>query len=165
MRLIPYADEHLWLSLALEEDTEAMKNLGGPRPREAILKVHPRRVAEADGLGLFLVIIPDEGNRPAGTIGIWESEHEGSKIYEMGWMLLPEFHGRGIATEAGRMVLERARADPLIDAVYAFPGSDNGASNAICRKLGFEKVGETDVDFSGRMLHVNSWRLDLSAER
>ncbi|MEO8458013.1 MAG: GNAT family N-acetyltransferase [Chloroflexota bacterium] len=162
MRLIPYTDEHLALSLALEEDPVAMKHIGGPRPREEILKVHPTRVKTSAELGLYLVVAPDDSDEPMGSMGIWETEHNGEKTYEMGWMLLPAFHGRGIATEAGRMLLAKARRNPAIKEVWAFPGQDNAASNAICRKLGFDLVGKSDVSFSGRQLHCNDWRLDMS---
>jgi RimJ/RimL family protein N-acetyltransferase len=159
MRLIPYADEHLSLSLAMETDAAVMEHLGGPREREAILKVHAKRVETSAHLPYMVIL---ENEEPAGTIGIFESEHEGRRIYEMGWMLLPRFHGRGLATEAGREVLALARADPQIAVVYAYPATDNPASNAISRKLGFEKDGEIDIEFSGRPLHVAAWRIDLS---
>ncbi|HVA66348.1 MAG TPA: GNAT family N-acetyltransferase [Elusimicrobiota bacterium] len=48
---------------------------------------------------------------PAGVIGIWDAELKGEPISEMGWMILPAFRGRGVATKAGRMVLERARSE------------------------------------------------------
>jgi RimJ/RimL family protein N-acetyltransferase len=163
MRLVPYSDEHLALSLAIECDPETMKYLGGARPREAVIEVHKRRVAIAAAGALYFVIVPDQSERPAGSIGIWESDHEGEKIHEMGWTILPEFQGRGLATEAGRLIMERARAQPSISAVYAFPGIDNAASNAICRKLGFEMLSECDIEYSGRKLRCNNWRIDVSA--
>jgi RimJ/RimL family protein N-acetyltransferase len=160
MRLVPYGEEHLALSLAMETNPEVMEHLGGPREREAIVKVHPKRV-ETAASGLPYLVIVDDSDEPAGTIGIFESEHDGAKIYEMGWMLLPRYQGRGLATEAGRRVIELARADPKIDVVHAYPATDNPASNAICRKLGFEKIGEIDIEFSGRPLHVADWRIDV----
>ncbi len=163
MRLRPYGEEDFDLSLAIETDAETMKYLGGARPREDVINAHRVRVATAAAPGaLYFTVIPDEGERAAGSIGIWETEHGGEKIHEMGWSLLPEFHGRGLATAAGREVLALARRDPGISAVHAFPGADNGPSNAICRKLGFELVGEYDIVFSGRPLRCNHWRIDVS---
>jgi RimJ/RimL family protein N-acetyltransferase len=41
---------------------------------------------------------------------------------------------------------------------------DNAASNALCRKLGFVLVGETDVEYPpGHMMRCNDWRIDLTA--
>jgi RimJ/RimL family protein N-acetyltransferase len=42
---------------------------------------------------------------------------------------------------------------------------DNQASNAICRKLGFELVDVEEYEYpkgSGNILRCNDWRLDLS---
>jgi RimJ/RimL family protein N-acetyltransferase len=60
-----------------------------------------------------------------------------------------------MATEEGRF-----------GAVFAFPSPANEASNAICRRLGFELLGEADMEYPpGRMGRWNVWRLDLAAER
>ena len=40
---------------------------------------------------------------------------------------------------------------------------DNVASNVLCRRLGFELLGEEDVEYpKGGMMRSNAWRLDLS---
>jgi hypothetical protein len=35
------------------------------------------------------------------------------------------------------------RAEPKFTHVHAFPGVTNAPSNALCRKLGFENLGES----------------------
>ena len=48
--------------------------------------------------------------------------------------------------------------------LYAYPSIDNGPSNAICRKLGFEIVGVTEYEYppdSGTIMRCNDWRLEL----
>jgi RimJ/RimL family protein N-acetyltransferase len=46
--------------------------------------------------------------------------------------------------------------------VYAFPSVDNAPSNAICRKVGFELLGEKDFEYPpGNPLRCNEWRFDL----
>jgi RimJ/RimL family protein N-acetyltransferase len=48
----------------------------------------------------------------------------------------------------------------------AFPSVDNGASNAICRKLGFELLGELEFEYPpghGRVMLTNDWRFDLAS--
>ena len=103
----------------------------------------------------------------AGWVGYWEHEREGESleicvsgprvanapyaggraIYEMGWSVLPEFQGRGVAGEATRLALEAARATDGPRTVHAFPMPENGPSNAICRKLGFTLLGEVEFEF------------------
>jgi RimJ/RimL family protein N-acetyltransferase len=42
----------------------------------------------------------------------------------------------------------------------------NEASNAICRKLGFELLGEEDFEYPpGNPIRCNDWRLDLATPR
>lgn len=161
MKLLPYRDEDLWLSEALELDPVVMAELGGPRPRADIEAVHQRRIEGAVPGTMWLKIVPEEDGEAAGTIGIWESEWRGAPIHETGWMLLPRYQGRGLASEALGLLLERARADPRFDQLHAFPGTTNAPSNALCRKFGFELLGEHPVEFAGRPLVCNHWRLEL----
>jgi hypothetical protein len=41
---------------------------------------------------------------------------------------------------------------------------DNPPSNAVCRKAGFELLGETEFEYPpGRLMRSNDWRIDLTA--
>lgn len=58
---------------------------------------------------------------------------------EMGWMIAPEHHGKGLATEALTAMLDWAsKALPHEDCV-CFISDDNAASIALARKVGFVK--------------------------
>ena len=78
-------------------------------------------------------------------------------------MVLPAFQGRGVASGALSLLLERARSEPRFERVHAFPGVTNGPSNALCRKFGFSHTEESEVEFRGRPLKVNHWELDVSS--
>jgi RimJ/RimL family protein N-acetyltransferase len=79
--------------------------------------------------------------------------------------VLPEFQGQGVATQGAAAVLERARADGTHRFIHAFPSVGNGASNAVCRKLGFALQEEVDFEFPpGHFMRCNDWRLDLFAD-
>lgn len=165
MRLRLYADEDMWLTEAMECDPQVMAHLGGPLTPADIPPIHKRRVVHTDDPGGYFVIIPDESTGAVGTVGIWPLDWNGTTIYETGWMLLPAFQGRTIASEALAMVLDSAKADPRIDAVHAFPNVENPASNAICRKFGFELLGRADGGYRGEPFETNHWRLDMSTYR
>jgi RimJ/RimL family protein N-acetyltransferase len=77
-------------------------------------------------------------------------------------MVLPEFQGRGIASEALRLIVERAQSHPRFDRIHAFPGISNAPLNALCRRARFAHVEECDVRFRDRPLQVNHWELDVS---
>lgn len=46
--------------------------------------------------------------------------------------------------------------------LHAYPSIDNPPSNALCRKLGFELMGEYDFEYPpGHQMRCNDWRFDL----
>jgi RimJ/RimL family protein N-acetyltransferase len=78
--------------------------------------------------------------------------------------VLPAHQGRGIAGRATALALEHAGAGGRRRFVHAFPSVENSASNAICRKLGFELLEERDFEYPpGHWMRCNDWRLDLRA--
>jgi RimJ/RimL family protein N-acetyltransferase len=147
----------------METDPVVMAELGGPVPREEIPALHRRRLDGAATHPWWLVVVTDDGES-AGTIGIWETQHDGSVIHETGWMLLAAFHGRGLASAALGLLLERARAEPRFEQLHAFPRVSNPASNALCRKFGFELLGEEDGGYRDATLRVNHWVLTLRSD-
>ena len=162
---MPYSDEDLDLTIALECDPEMMRELGGPANRADIPRVHRRRVESVANGEWWFTIVPKPPGPPAGTIGIWDSTFKGAPIHEVGWMVLPEFHGRGIASQALGLILSRARSEQQFARIHAFPGVTNVPSNALCRKFGFTRTEECEVKFRDRPLRVNHWQLDVSGSR
>lgn len=160
MKLVDYTDDDLAFSVAIETDPAVMAELGGARPIDAIERVHPKRITGAAD-GLWLKIVSD-GGEDAGQIGIWRSEHAGEEIWEAGWMLLAEFHGRGLGSDALGELIARLREVGAYDVIHAFPGATNGPSNGLCHKYGFECLGEIEVDFRGEPFRCNHWRLALA---
>jgi RimJ/RimL family protein N-acetyltransferase len=161
MDLVAYTDSDLALTEAMETDPEVMKELGGPRPAAEIPKTHRRRLDSIANGNWWLKIVPEPDRPAVGTIGIWPTTWQGEEIHEIGWMLLPAFHGRGLGGSALGLLLSRARADPHFNSVHAFPGVSNGASNGLCRKFGFSLIEECDVEYADRALRCNHWELAL----
>jgi RimJ/RimL family protein N-acetyltransferase len=144
----------------MQTDPAVMSELGGPVPHEEIPAAHRRRL---DGVATdpWWFVIVTERDESVGEIGIWESEHDGSVVHETGWTLLAAFHGRGLATAGLGLLLDRAREEPRFEQLHAWPGVSNAASNALCRKFGFELLGEEDGGYRDATLRVNHWVLTL----
>jgi RimJ/RimL family protein N-acetyltransferase len=145
-------------------DPVMMAELGGPLPREGLADKVARdaRDAAAD-TSWIKMIIPDESAPEvvAGSLSLWSHHVDGGDSYsEIGWMVLPEFQGRGIARTAVRELLKLAADRGRWGLVHAFPATGNGPSNGICRSLGFTLQGEQDVTFAGRVLRSNHWFID-----
>ncbi|MEU6882825.1 GNAT family N-acetyltransferase [Streptomyces sp. NPDC046712] len=168
VRLEPWSEEDFGLLRAMNAP-ELMEHLGGPETEKALVERHERYVrlsADRTSAGLMfrIVLLPEEV--VVGSIGFWKQTWDGEPVYETGWMVLPGFQGRGVATAATRAVAELARAERTHRFLHAFPSTDNGASNAVCRKAGFELLGERAFEYPpGHPLRCNDWRLDLEALR
>jgi RimJ/RimL family protein N-acetyltransferase len=154
VRLEKWADGDFSLLAALNGDPDMMRFLGGPESQEKLVERQAKY--EKQGSGMFKIMLGDEA---VGSVGYWEREGAG---FETGWAVLPAFQGRGIATAATALALERAREERRHRFIHAYPSVENPASNAICRKLGFELLGSQDFEYPpGNQLRCNDWRLEL----
>ena len=159
----PWGEDDLPLLHRLLGDPAMTEHLGGPESPEKIEERHGRYLAGDVSAKMFKVVDASTGES-VGSVGYWERESHEGQVWETGWMVLPEFQGRGIATVATAQVIDRCRAERTHRYLYAYPSVDNGASNAICRKLGFELLGAEDFEYpkgSGNIMRCNDWRLDL----
>jgi RimJ/RimL family protein N-acetyltransferase len=139
---------------------EMMKHLGGIETPPQILARHERYLHRAQGSSMFTVRI--YGDVVVGTIGFWEREWQREEVYETGWMILPQHGRRGIATAAAITIVAYAKAEGRHRSMHAFPSVDNTASNAVCRKAGFTKLGEYTFEYpKGHFMRCNDWRVDL----
>lgn len=166
MRLRDVEPGDLGVYIRMRCDPVMTAELGGPLPRDGIEAKVARDAREAaQDTAWIKMIVPDEAEPGvvAGSVTLWSHDDEedgGSPMSEIGWMVLPEFQGRGIAKAAVRMLLAEARDQDRWGPVHAFPKTTNGPSNGICRALGFRLVAEKDFPFAGRILRVNHWVID-----
>jgi RimJ/RimL family protein N-acetyltransferase len=160
--LRPWAEGDLWLLRRLLGEPEMTRFLGGPESPEAIESRHRRYLAaDPETHGLYAVTV-EPGAEPVGWVGFWESEVDGEPAWECGWSVLPEAQGRGVATAATTQLIAEASRRRRHRWLIASPSVDNVASNALCRTLGFESRGETEVEYpKGRQMRSVDWRRDL----
>lgn len=142
---------------------EVRDHTGGPETDEQVVARHERYVR---GHGprsgrMFTVVLPD--GRKVGSVGYWERVWHDVPVYELGWAILPDHQGRGLATAATLAALADACARGRHRWAHAYPSVGNAASNAVCRKAGFTLLGPTDFEYPpGRLMRSNDWRLDLA---
>jgi RimJ/RimL family protein N-acetyltransferase len=162
VRIEPWSAGDLPLLERLVGDPAMMEHLGGPESRAKIAERHARYLVEAVKDPQFRIV---EGDRPVGWVGYWERAWREQEVYEIGWSVLREFQGRGIATAATELAIARARSAPGVRFMHAFPSVGNPPSNAICRKLGFTLLEACEFEFPpGKQMLCNDWRLDLLAD-
>ena len=159
--LEPWGIGDLPLLQRLLGDPAMTEHLGGPETPEQLAKRQARY--ERPGSRMFK-IVDEPTSEGVGWVGYWERTWHGEPVYEIGWSVLSEFQGRGIAGAATRQAIAIAEAEQKHRFVHAFPSVDNAPSNAICRRLGFTLVEECDVEYPpGSLMRCNDWRLELRA--
>ena len=158
VRLRPVTRSDLPLFEAELCDPVMMEHINGPLSAEQARETLERQLA--DDVWSY-VIATDDGD--AGSVVLWTNDRGESEI---GWMVLPPFQGRGLGKAATAELLARADRDGRWGGIHAFPAVTNGASNAICRSLGFDLVApELEFEFSGQTLVCNHWRREPQDSR
>jgi RimJ/RimL family protein N-acetyltransferase len=171
VRLVPWTEEDFPLLVRLNAP-EMTEHLGGPETPEKLEARQKRYVAAAKSgiirdsgaayaAYVFKTVLEPEGVG-VGGVNFWDRDWKGEAVYEMGWGVLPEYQGRGIASASVAQAIHLARATKRKQAVHAFPSVENPPSNGICRKLGFVLLGATQFEYpKGHWMLCNDWRLAL----
>ncbi|HEX3330170.1 MAG TPA: GNAT family N-acetyltransferase [Gaiellales bacterium] len=161
--LEPWGRGDLPLLERLLGDPRMTEHLGGPESPEQLRERQAKYERAQAGDRMFKIVEVASG-AGVGSVGFWMKEWRGGEVYEVGWMVVPEFQSRGIAVAATARAIELARDDGRHRFMHAFPSVDNVPSNAICRKLGFELLEACDFEYpEGHWMTCNDWRLDLRA--
>lgn len=136
----------------LDSNPEVMKYIGVKpvtkleESEETINKI--RKQYQENGIARWAVI-EKESNLLIGWSGLkllTEPINGFKNVYELGYRFLPEFWGKGYATEAGKAVLDYGFNEINLEVIYACADIENLDSNKILKdKLGFESHG-TFVD-------------------
>lgn len=159
LNLDPWRPEDL-VVLESANTAEMTRFLGGPEDARDLAARHAEYLgfAENDSGAMFRILADGE---PVGYAGWWREEHDGEPAYEIGCAVMPEWQGRGVATEALRRVvrLAAARGDAP---VVGYANAENEASNSLCRRLGFELRGAGLFPSDDGGTTVNVWMLDVS---
>jgi GNAT superfamily N-acetyltransferase len=105
-----------------------------------LLKAHEAGLYQ-EAWGAYAIVLRAEGVA-VGGVGFHGAPRAGS--CEIGYDLVPPARGRGIATEAARLVTAFALTQPGVECVVAHTEPGNVASQEVLRRAGFERDGETE---------------------
>jgi RimJ/RimL family protein N-acetyltransferase len=154
VRLEPWGPGDHGLLSRLLGDPAMMTHLGGPESAQKIAERQARYEADPNQLKILV------DGEPAGWVGSWPRPSEDEGALELGWSVLPEMQGRGVARAATAAMIERIRAEQPGARLYAYPSVDNAASNALCHTLGFTLVGTDEYEYPpGHTMRCNDWAL------
>jgi RimJ/RimL family protein N-acetyltransferase len=143
--------------MAMEERVAGMTGTW-PHPLpddEAEKRIFRMRKSNAEGQGLALALVMKGGPQQLfGTIGgSFEREggpEAGGRNFGFGYMLAPEFWGRGLMTEAAIAYADLIFAVTTAEALWATAMQRNPASCRVLEKAGFRLMGTREEVFTAR---------------
>ena len=139
---------------ALHRDAEVMAELGGVRSDAETSRSLARTLGHWDTHGFGVWMLRLQGSEPwIGRVVLrWLSSGTIDDV-EIGFALLPDHWGRGLATEAGRFCLETARTGLGLRTLVGVTTPENLASRRVLEKLGLRYESEVVVERTTCLLH------------
>lgn len=125
----------------LRSNPETMKYI--PRPLvtnydEALahIKMMEDKIETNEGINWAITLKGDD--KMLGVIGHYRIKPEHYRA-EVGYMILPEYHGKGITTEAVQCVVDYGFNTMQLHSIEGVIDPENGASEKVLQKCGFVK--------------------------
>ena len=108
--------------------------------------VHVRQERMADGIGIDWCVADLETDRALGSVLVFSRSGAIGDTAELGYQFFPSARGRGAAKEAARLAVRHALTPTSegglgVRRMVAETASDNEASNAVLRAVGFIEFG------------------------
>ena len=165
LRLRPHRRDDFPACIALWADPYVTRYIGGrPLTREEVWARFLRYAGSWHWLGFGYWAVEELSSAQfVGELGYAQNERTfdpslalvdgaGRTMPEVGWILAPQFHGKGYATEAARRALDYAFTDMGRDVVISLIRPANVRSAQVARRLGY--VHARDVELLGSTANV-----------
>ena len=132
------------LARAALEDREGLERALGARvppewPGADFARMLPR-IARASAAPFTRLIIHGDDRTVIGESG-FHGPPDGTGAVEIGYSIIPEYRGRGLASEAAQSLIEEAFTNPGVNRVVAECLDDNAPSLRVLEKLGMRRSG------------------------
>ena len=121
--LEPWDSGDLSLLQRLMGDPRMTEHLGGPESPDKLRERQDRYEHLKGGDRMFKIVDVASG-AGVGSVGFWTKEWRDEQVYEVGWAVVPEFQGRGIAVAATAQAIELAKRDDMHRFMHAIPNID-----------------------------------------
>ena len=137
-------EAHLDDLVRMDRDPRIMKTLGGVRTEEESGEYLKRNLDHWDeyGVGPWMLTLRD-GENFVGRAYLRFLDITGNDEIGLGYALLPEYWGLGLATEIASKIIDIAFSQLAFDSVVAGSLPDNNASRNVLEKIGGRYEMET----------------------
>jgi len=141
----PFTHDDFGLLAVLHRDPEVGRYMGGVWADHRIAEALGRFVAEQDERGHSKWAAFTREGEFVGRAGVslWPATGE----LELGYSLMPEFWGQGLATEAARAVADWTFANTDAAHFIAFTHLENYGSQRVLERLGMVRQPDQDMGF------------------
>jgi RimJ/RimL family protein N-acetyltransferase len=156
LRPITERDVDAYVGLRGDPRTRVYSRSGVPVPAE---QARQELLAACDSwcaLGYGHWVICDAADAFLGVIVVQPGTHEPLEP-ELGWIVVPEAWGRGLATEAARLVTTDLLERTNVTCITSYLQAANTASRRVAEKVGM-RLRERGTDSSGNDLEVYELR-------
>lgn len=145
----------------LREDRSVMRFMAAIAPEKETRRLFAIRLSEPH----VFVIRTKENDTPLGDIGLQISRHNPEEA-DIGYTVIPQAQGRGIASEALRAICDYAFNEAGVKAINAYVLADNKGSVRVLEKMGFVRtqVLEQAYEISGVKYDDWVYRLESGVE-
>jgi [ribosomal protein S5]-alanine N-acetyltransferase len=109
-------------------------------PEQAIALIDMMNEKINENKDINWAITTKDNDELIGIIGFYRTEHENYRS-EIGYMFLPEYHGKGIATEAVKHIIHYGFTFLQLHSICAIIDARNIGSEKVLLKAGFRQEG------------------------
>jgi [ribosomal protein S5]-alanine N-acetyltransferase len=167
LRLVPHAAEHL---RALIEGPEQYARSAGLKPATGLRDFIVSPDVSADWLAALqtasgadpwkygFAVVDRETETAIGNAG-FTGPPDATGAVEIAYGIVPDYQGRGCATEAAEALVRYAQADPRARTIRAHTLPARNASTRVLEKCGFTWMGQLIHETDGRI-----WRWEKALE-
>ena len=156
LQLIPCGPSHLATVLEDKKGLESLLGVSVPESwpvfPEVIPRIYEKLRSDPSATGWWSYLFVHTENRTLAGDGGFKGPPDESGEVEIGYALVPEYRGRGLATEAAGGLVRWAFSHPGVATVKAETLRDGHGSIRVLEKLGMRFAGATDG--------VLRWRLE-----
>ena len=102
------------------------------------------------GRSLDLLVVDAADRRPLGEVGLSGFGRDGIRSAEVGWWVLEEERGRGVAAQAVDLLAAWALGPPMhLSEVVAWVDHENPASEKVAARAGFSRSSDSEGSDTG----------------
>ena len=156
LRLIPCGPPHLAAIMRDKKELGSMLDVSVPDNWPvfpgAMPYVYEKLQSDPSSIGWWTYLFVHAADRTLVGEGGLKGKPDGNGTVEIGYAIIPEYRGLGLATEAARGLVGWAFSHAEVSAVVAETLPDGHRSIRVLEKLGMTLLGATD--------EVLRWRLD-----